>query len=69
MKLSAYIRKLEALLNEHGDLEVDTYGVGGDRQDAPVPEIAYRRILSNKERTPRFWWGIEAKKGEKVVRV
>jgi hypothetical protein len=71
MKISEYIKVLENIKTEHGDLEVDYYYFGR-RKEANAPEIAFRKILKGRERTPDYWdkySGNEDRKGEKVVRI
>ena len=73
MKASEYINAMQALIDEHGDLEVETFRVDGDRVEASAPKIAFRKILSKRERKPEFWNDYlrdsGEKKGEKVIRV
>lgn len=71
MRISEYIAALEAIKAEHGDLEVETTGFDLQRIAARKPEIEFRKILSGRNRSPRFWntWNGDAAKGEMVVRV
>lgn len=72
MKISEYIRALEAIQFEHGDLEVDTYVYFG-RVSASLPEVAYRKILGKRESRNMFWSeyysGDADKKGAKVCKI
>ena len=67
MKISDMIAALEEIREEHGDLEVDTYGRYG-RLPVMAPMIKYRLILKNRRTRPEFWceWNGEDRKGEKV---
>ena len=69
MTITNYIEKLEALRAEHGDIEVETYGVRGDRVTIADPILAFRKILGS-QRTPAFWsrYDPPEMQGEKVVR-
>lgn len=71
MKISEYIVALEAIKAEHGDLEVETTGFDLRRIAARKPEIEFRKILSGRNRSPRFWntWDGDAAKGEKVASI
>lgn len=72
MKTSTYIAELQALIEEHGDLELDTTNFHGDRIEAQMPTIGYRKILAGRERKPMFWTSYCDKpeqKGEMVFRM
>ena len=70
MILSDYIKALQAIEAEHGDLEVETFFVDGSRRTAPKPEIDFRKILSPRQHKPAFWSATNPEtKGQKVVRV
>jgi hypothetical protein len=74
MNITNYIEKLEALRAEHGDIEVETYGVRGDRVTVADPILAFRKTLGSHQRTPAFWSRYDppetrGEKGEKVVRL
>jgi hypothetical protein len=71
MTITQYIVHLHDIRAEHGELEVEKYGVCNARQLAPPPIIGYRRILSKCESKPSFWYfGLtEEQKGEKVVKL
>lgn len=72
MKTTEYIKALEALVALHGDLEVETGQIWG-RDTAPIPEIAFKRVLTGRESKPDFWSEYSSKaetnKGEEVIRV
>ena len=71
MTISEYVRHLERIKREHGDLPVEDYDSYSGRGAAIKPEVAYRKVLRKRERKPRFWLDYEAQelKGEKVVRI
>lgn len=69
MQLSRYIKELESLLKEHGDVEVQKYNTCFDRVDASTPVIAYKRVLKVRESKPAFTESGSPVAGEKVVRV
>ena len=69
MTISEYIRELEAIRAEHGELEIETYGLSCGRCPASTPTIAYKKILAGRQRRPAFWSYDLKTKGEKVVRV
>ena len=74
MKASEYINCLQALIDEHGDLEVNVIGGSGNRIDAPEPTIAFKKVLSKRERKPAFWYdwkytNLTEIQGEKVIRL
>ena len=61
------IAALEEIREEHGDLEVDTFGHYG-RRPAMAPTVEHRLILKPRQSRPMFWskWYGEDCKGEKV---
>lgn len=67
MKLSDYIELLEAILEEHGDLEVQTDSFSS-RREALEPKIAYTLILRGRELVPRFWQKYADEEDRKVIR-
>jgi hypothetical protein len=54
MKISELIEMLQAIKEEHGDLDVETM-VGGKRCTLKEPRLAYRCILKPNEIYQRFW--------------
>lgn len=70
MRASDYIRALEAIVAEHGDVEVDTFGLMG-RSVANAPKIAFRKILTRVQRRDVFWapWDPPEQKGDKVIQI
>lgn len=69
MKLSVYVAKLQALLAEHGDLDVCHRGADGFRRVARTPELAHERKDS---KFPHFYNPSveeDSKKGMPVIRV
>lgn len=74
MKISEYVQLLNAIKDEHGDLEVETNNFNIDRVPQRPPVVDYKAILKGRERNPRFvsrYYGSEReeRKGEKVCRV
>jgi hypothetical protein len=71
MILSDYIKALQAIEAEHGDLEVETFFHDWSRRTAPNPGIAFAKILRHRERRAEFWHSLHGneQKGQKVVRV
>lgn len=72
MKVSEYINKLQALLNEHGDIEVQKLNVCFDRVEATSPTIAYVKILKGRQSKPAFYDNYandEFLKGNAVIRI
>ncbi len=71
MKISEYIKHLESVQSEIGDVEVQSYGFGGDRHTAPMPSVALVKLLSGREHKPRFWstYDGDERKGAPVCRV
>jgi len=71
MKVSEYISVLEKLKDEHGDLDVETYSVDGNRRTANEPRISFRLILKGREYKQRFfnsWEGLD-RKGDAVIEI
>lgn len=74
MTITEYIKHLEDIRAEHGELEVDTEGFSG-RRSAREPVVTYRKILGKRESRQEFWmdysWDptMRCAKGQKVVRV
>ena len=64
---------LEALLQEHGDLEVETNDFNARRVKARAPFVGYKLILLTNQSVDRFWAsyvpGAETRKGEKVIKL
>jgi hypothetical protein len=54
MRISELIEKLEAIMDEHGDLDVETYGYDGSRMPLNEPKIDHRAILKGRESKARF---------------
>ena len=71
MKLSQYIEVLQTLHGMHGDIEVDSTFFDGERIPAYTPVLAYKKILSGRERKPKFWAVYDHidVQGEQVIRV
>ena len=73
MILSDYIKALQAIEAEHGDLEVQTEFCDQARVEAGKPKVAFALVLKGRESKPRFWldWFSDHKdrKGQKVVRL
>lgn len=72
MKLSEYIKQLEGLLGTHGDLEVETLSIDLRRVTAPLPTLAYVKVLKGRESKPIFWHPImdeQDRKGPAVIKV
>jgi len=71
MKLSAYIGALEALFQEHGDLDVmrDDSMIGARR--APAPILGYIKVLKGRESKPRLCgsYDVEDLRGAPVIKV
>lgn len=68
MKISEYIRRLEEVQAEIGDVEVQKDDLAG-RVEAPAPKSAYALILKGRESRNRFWYGEAGRKGGAVCRV
>lgn len=70
MKISEYIKALETIRAEHGDLELDTMSVDGCRRPACSPKVGFRKILKGRESKPAFWyeWASDCvgRQGDKV---
>lgn len=72
MKISEYVRRLEAIITEHGDLEVEIDSPFIGRIEASAPTIAYRGVLRGRQNKPRFWDKFhddDQYRGERVVRI
>jgi hypothetical protein len=71
MRISEYIAQLQRVMGTNGDLEVETYGAGGNRQAAGVPQVDYRCVLVGKQWKQRFWHHYEPtdQRGVKVCRI
>jgi hypothetical protein len=71
MTISQLITALQAIQQEHGDLEVDTTGFDCRRTSQQAPEIAYRKVLQGRESRPAFFHKLdgESRRGDKVVRL
>ena len=61
MLVSEYIEQLKKFAEEHGDLEVETYGFNDERITARTPRLAYKKILKGRESKPRFAYFSEEK--------
>lgn len=70
MKISEYIKHLESVQSEIGDVEVQRENHWG-RDSAPEPVAAFALILNGRESRPRFWSAYEGeeRKGGPVCRV
>lgn len=70
MKISEYIKELERVMANVGDVDVQTDDSWG-RNEAPQPTVAYVRILTGRQHKPRFWgaYDPENTKGATVCRV
>ncbi len=73
MKVSEYIKALQELQAQHGDLEVYAYKAGAVRK-APEPGVENLRILSKRESVQDYWRKTYSRctpenKGEKVVSI
>lgn len=68
MRASELIAKLEGMIAEHGDCEVD-HMVNAERMSVLTVSVGYRKILRRRERTHKFWvesFDHPESKGEKV---
>lgn len=70
MKISEYIKHLESVRDQIGDVEVQHYGHGG-REEASPPQVGFALLLRPRESRQRFWSSYEGddRKGEPVCRV
>lgn len=74
MKITELIEELTQILEQHGDLEVET-SESGRRVPIRAPKLAYRAKLKGKEWLPRFFCVYahgkdeEERKGEPVCRI
>lgn len=75
MKISELIAHLECLKQEHGDLDVERTGFGGDRVDQRPPVLAHRAKLKGRETKARFaeWYAYSSseddRKGDPVCKL
>jgi len=71
MRISDYIEQLQALGDEHGDLEVELINLDLTRVTARAPVVSFRKILKGRESKPRFWSSYDGEdaRGEPVIRV
>ncbi len=70
MKISEYIKHLESVRDQVGDVEVQQYDYDG-RSEARQPQVGYVLLLRPRERRPRFWSSYEGddRKGDPICRV
>ena len=69
MKLSEYIRHLQQLLEDHGDLLVTTYGWRGVHE-VNAPEVKHMLILKGRESKRRYWaYEQPDRKGDLVISI
>ncbi len=70
MLASEYVKKINALIEEHGDVEVYTDAIG-HFVTAQSPYIANRKILKARETRPERWSSYHSleQKGEKVISI
>ena len=57
MKISELIGLLQAMQEEHGDLEVEGLDINGYRRPINPPRLAYKMILTGKQWKDSFWYG------------
>lgn len=71
MKISQYITALQALMDLHGDLDMEVLTADCNRNSVKEPHVAFRKILKGRESKPSFWrsWDALDRKGDKVVEV
>jgi len=71
MKASEYIKAMQALIDEHGDLEVKNESYDLQAFNVDEPKVMNMKILTKRESKPKLWrdWHPEKEKGEKVIRV
>jgi hypothetical protein len=71
MKISEHIVAMQALQDEHGDLDVERVDARYDRVMANQPIIAFRKILKGRESKPCFFSTSDSpeQKGEKVCQI
>ena len=72
MKITEFMACLQAILDEHGDLEVDTMSrITDSRVMHTGPVATYVRVLQDNERRARFVLGSDPKwrRGKKVCRI
>ena len=54
MKISELIYALECMKRDHGDLDVESMTIHGERAPIRPPELAHRAKLKGRESKPRF---------------
>jgi hypothetical protein len=75
MKITELILELTQILQQHGDLDVETTDSSQRREPIRPPRLAYRAKLKGKEWMPRFFdpyrYGKDAeeRKGDPVCRL
>lgn len=75
MKITELILELTQILQQHGDLDVETVDGRHHRVPVSAPKLAYRAKLKGKEWAPRFHsyyvYGADAeeRKGDPVCRL
>lgn len=72
MKISEYMACLQAIFNEHGDLEVETLSRLTDSRVPHIgPTVTHVRILQSNEKRPRFVLNSDPvwRRGKKVCRI
>lgn len=70
MLISEYIKKLEMILKDHGDLEVNKLSFG-KREAVNEPVVAFKMIIVDRRKSQSFWnsYEVEATRGKKVCRI
>lgn len=70
MKISEYIKHLESVQSQIGDVEVQRDGYNG-RSEARPPQVGYVLLLRPRESRRRFWSSYEGddRRGDPVCRV
>ncbi len=72
MKITEFMACLQAILIEHGDLDVETLSRTIDsRIEHPGPKATHVRILQSNEKRPRFVLNSDPvwRRGKKVCRI